>query len=844
MNLLRQPLRSAVGLSAALATLPAAAEVESISAAIVHTEEAPTIDGDLLDWQENSAVHEILSTAGKKVGTFKLAADNSNLYAAFSVTDGSPVKNTSSTVEELLKGGDAVGFMLGSAGGTQVYQRLLASEIDGKPVLIAYRPKWPEKRPHTFSSPVGELPMDYVGPVDGARVAFQKDTKGYTCEMALPWKSLGIQPGFAGEIPFDSQVIFSDPAGTVNVGTAWWHAKGGPGFTTEDLPTEAALYPDTWGKVRMFEQDPGPRIPEKAASAPKVGLPITFELPRDAKASLVIADSTGFIVRELLRAEDHPKGIHTVYWNGRDRHDEPLPPGEYTWRLAFFDGMGVRFHASVGNYARPPFRTADGKGSMGGQHGGPRFVATDKTGVYIINGAEEGHPAMRKIDRDGYTLWKRSMGGFGVGKEVVSDGDSAYIMHSGRREKAINLMRLEIDTGKTRNFANGEEKILVSKNGGQTGGLAIIDGSLYFGLTDQNRIGVMKLSDATMGDPISIEKPVDIASTSDGRLLICSGDAVHLYDPASGKTKPFITGLKDVRTVATDGVGKVYVGDRSDASQIMVFDLKNGEPLATLGKEGGRPETEMNYDPDALRKIKDLAIDSEGSVWAIEDAGLNRVARFSPAGHCELELLGPVAYNTFGPDLDDLSVVYYQPHPKDPLYIKARIDPEKYQADPVRGATDAQKVEAVINFTQDAGSNGVDLMKNTMKNGYGHVVAFTAENGHRYLWRIAKRNRATSPDGAAIFRWQDDRWVPAALVSNKEDIQSWSDLNGDGQVQENERYDPPPTSRFAWLDRKLRLYGHGGTLDPANILENGVPDYRDAKFIPYHGKHGFRLLPR
>ena len=283
--------RLALVLAPFLPVFPAAGQNESISAAIVQTGTPPTIDGDLLDWQENSAVHEILSTAGKKVGTFKLAADKANLYAAFSVTDGSPVKNTSSSVEEILKGGDAVGFMLGSAGGTQVYQRLLASEIDGKPVLIAYRPKWPEKRPHTFSSPVGELPMDYVGPVDGARVAFQKDQKGYTCEMALPWKSLGIQPGFTGEIPFDSQIIFSDPAGTVNVGTAWWHAKGGPGFTTEDLPTEAALYPDTWGKVRMFDQDPGPRIPEKAASAPKVGLPITFELPRDAKASLVIADT-------------------------------------------------------------------------------------------------------------------------------------------------------------------------------------------------------------------------------------------------------------------------------------------------------------------------------------------------------------------------------------------------------------------------------------------------------------------------------------------------------------------------------------------------------------------------
>lgn len=126
-----------------------------------------------------------------------------------------------------------------------------------------------------------------------------------------------------------------------------------------------------------------------------------------------------------------------MYWNGRDRYDEPLPPGEYTWKLAAFEGMGTKFHGSVGNSARPPFRTPDGKGSMGG---------------------------------------------FGA---VVSDGESAYRIHSSRKEQPTTLPRLEIDTGKDIPFANGEKKIEITKKAETIGGIAAVGGRLYYGLTDQ-----------------------------------------------------------------------------------------------------------------------------------------------------------------------------------------------------------------------------------------------------------------------------------------------------------------------------------------------------------------------
>ncbi|MGE9289644.1 MAG: hypothetical protein ACQKBT_01560, partial [Puniceicoccales bacterium] len=427
----------------AIASAPDAngAPNEEVEAAIVRIQVPLSIDGDVSDWEKITALHEIQNLAGETVGTFRLATDGTTLWGTFSVIDDSPLKNQSSTLEELFKGGDAVGILIGSDENDTLQQRILFSQVDGENIVMAYRPRWSQKLPHTFSSPVGDREMEYVGPIEGAHCAFQRSPEGYLVEFSLPLEELGLADQWGPTLPFDAQIISSDPAGTINTGIAWWNARGGPGYTTEDLPTEAGLYPESWGTARVFDSDPGPRIRTPKSVANR-GIPIHFELDRAARVSLIITAPDGWIVQEILRAEKFAKGSHTVYWNGRDRYDEPLPPGKYTWKLAYFEGMGTRFHGSIGNSARPPYRTPDGMGSMGGQHGGSRLLASDEGGIYIVSGAEEGHPAMRKIDREGYTLWKRSMGGFGVGKGIATDDEFAYLLQQ-RRRGELFLVRLD-----------------------------------------------------------------------------------------------------------------------------------------------------------------------------------------------------------------------------------------------------------------------------------------------------------------------------------------------------------------------------------------------------------------
>lgn len=78
-----------------------------------------------------------------------------------------------------------------------------------------------------------------------------------------------------------------------------------------------------------------------------------------------------------------------------NREERIVPAGEYRVVVAQFPKLEAKFLASIGNSASPPYSTADGRGSYGGQHYGPSAVATDETGVFILHAFEEGRGGLR-----------------------------------------------------------------------------------------------------------------------------------------------------------------------------------------------------------------------------------------------------------------------------------------------------------------------------------------------------------------------------------------------------------------------------------------------------------------
>jgi len=185
--------------------------------------------------------------AGSNVAAVQLAWDNASLYARVTVKDDSPMLNNAATPEMMIKNGDVVALCFGG----KVVQKIGIAQLGEETSVVAYRPKSEQKKPYTFESPVSRFTMDYVAPLPEVKAALEKTPDGYRADIAVPWSVLGVAPKPGIEIPFDVQVIFSDPAGSVNAFNTWWHSRGAEASCTVDLPTEARLYPDMWGTLML-----------------------------------------------------------------------------------------------------------------------------------------------------------------------------------------------------------------------------------------------------------------------------------------------------------------------------------------------------------------------------------------------------------------------------------------------------------------------------------------------------------------------------------------------------------------------------------------------------------------
>ena len=824
----------------------AAEPAADLPAAFVRVQQAPAIDGDGRDWAGIKAEQEItLPGRAEPVARFKVAWDEQAFYVLLTVKDDSPMKNGSTVFQELLKGGDAIGICFGGTDGTPASQRIMLALVNGKPEVLAMRPQWPDKaHPYTyFTQAAGKVPMDFVWRLPEAKLAVKTFRGGYTAEVAIPANVLGFQPTAGLLLSFDVQVIFSDAAGSLNAATAWWHSTGNGPMCTVDIATEARLYPEAWGRARLYVADPGPRVRVgSAAGKTEAGVPISFSLPRDARVTLNVMDDTGWVVRELLRVEPLKKGEHTVYWDGRDRWGSPMPAGKYRWRMAYLDGIKAAFAASVGNSGRPPYRTPDGLGSIGGAHGGPMAVAADTEGVYMLNGGEEGQKVLRKIDpATGKALWFASCGTFGNGQAMAADGKFAYMVYSGPYSDGTRLARLDAKTGRNAPIGPKNDPVVIGDK--PVAGLAIANGKAYFSVTADNRIGVVDLATGDLGKDIPLPAPAGLCKLDDAALLVCSQTQVLKLSLETGQVAPLITGLAAPRAVALDAGGTIYVSDLGASQQIKTF-AAAGKLLATIGKPGGRALNVPKYDPLEFRNVTGLAIGPDGNLWLVEYFQPRRYAKLTRDGKWLEDFYGP-NNGGFIVDLDDPRTLYFGSLVREDIYhsyqeqgslkwVQTTIDYDAYTKapDPSKGFT----VKAIHTLSP----NGIDYSA-TPDYFSGQAVwgetlrsyIFTATNGKRYLWRTP-----------GLWVWSDARWKPAAIVGTK-DAPFWSDANGDGLAQPEEvSKDAVPVNNIHYIDRNLILYGMGGTLKPARVDARGVPFYAGGTFTPFFKDEQPPLLHR
>jgi hypothetical protein len=216
------------------------------------------IDGKCDDWSFAPNV------AWDRDGQFPVAVrcgyDANNLYLSYEVRDDSPWINSGRDWTTLFKTGDSIDLQLGADPKAALGRRepavgdvrLLIAPMQGKPLAVLYRHKIGSNQgnPVTFKSPWRSVTVDSVDRLPEAQIVVDTQASGYTVEVSVPLRLLGIEPN-KGPILADFGVLYSDEPGQITSLRSYW-SNSGTGLVN-DIPGEVMLSPDAWGTLGFGE---------------------------------------------------------------------------------------------------------------------------------------------------------------------------------------------------------------------------------------------------------------------------------------------------------------------------------------------------------------------------------------------------------------------------------------------------------------------------------------------------------------------------------------------------------------------------------------------------------------
>jgi hypothetical protein len=135
----------------------------------------------------------------------------------------------------------------------------------------------------------------------------------------------------------------------------------------------------------------------------KLGTALTFSVsvPGPGPASLAIYDETAErIVRSLWYGADQEAGEVEARWDGTDEQGEPVPAGDYTWKVLQGGAVTGRYLSTIGN-GRQPWMPDD----VGGYNvENTQDVAVDDDGFVYVCGLGHGRAVM-KLSPEGKIVW-------------------------------------------------------------------------------------------------------------------------------------------------------------------------------------------------------------------------------------------------------------------------------------------------------------------------------------------------------------------------------------------------------------------------------------------------------
>ena len=585
----------------------------------------------------------------------------------------------------------------------------------------------------------------------------------------------------------------------------------------------------------------------KQAGEYKPPLAIRFTMPAAGWATLVIEDSEGKRVRNLVADTWFDKGENIVGWDGSDdlgrdldapRHGvymipaHLVAPGRYQVRGLWRKQVDLRYEFPVYTAGNPPWNTADTSGGWLANHTAPGAVAfvpdmgDGRPAVLIGSYVSEGTAGLAWVDLQGHKLkgktwiggaWTgaqhlaRDAGPRPVPKTVAYAAASWSIEENPRGAKSpageIRVTAITVDGDKpVTRFTFTPPPGIESAPAGEArwerhlGGLAACNGLVAFSMPV---LGQIVLIDAQTGRTFAtakIQTPRGLAFDGQGRLLAVSGRrlvrlAVDPNDPQKlGPAETLVAeaagtpALEEPQGLCLDSAGDLYVSDRGTAHQVKVFSPQ-GKLLRTIGKRG--LPAAGPYDPQQMNNPLGLTVDGHGRLWvAEEDFQPKRVSVWNPDGTLWRAFYGPPEYGGGGRiDPYDPNRFYY-------LGMEFRLDWRQGRDELVRVLDRCRPNDPMRAFRAGMPEMPVELggrhyftnCYNSNPTGGCPVAMIWLDRGGTAV-PVASLGRA---DLWELFKGDAfrPRW-PAGVDLTKDPWRNpamfvWSDLNGDGQVQPEE----------------------------------------------------------
>jgi len=611
------------------------------------------------DWKSEAFVeiYEDTSLKDRFLVKVAFAYDFENLYIAAEFIDESPLVNKIHPGVEPSKGWSGDSFQIRIIADSGVRHPIAANVANSD--IIIHLTMWLYSE---LSLPAVDVRygMNYQpGPVligNSSGLVFKKSENvipgGYIMKAKIPWKAIGVK---TPPSPGDKWVMTIQPLWANQNGDLVHHffdciSRGayqfegtegwGEGRFLSLGQTDVAFQEQVdWQKSRENKERAYEQIHKARNTSPKgdkeIGLTapklekkdgilsITYTISQGAYVSMAVAREDGYLIKTLLTKEWREKGIHIEEWKGQDEDGEDIPTGKYKIKMLAHHGITPRYVTTVMNSGTPSWRTEDGKGSWGGDHGNPVDIATDKKGnKYILWSAAEAGDQLICLDVNDQKQWGIRLEFGDYAASLCVQGDELYVGTFVEKNKNI-LICLDAKTGERKSFENGQKRLLLSEvkdmNLPNLGGITSDELNIYCALEQKNRVlGV----DRKSGKPkyaFEVKSPRALAINQDRSILyVMTADKVMPLDLKNAKLGgPIITGLDDAQDIVLTDNGRFLISQRGKTMQVGIWTEK-GMHLNTIGIKGGRPNL-GRYKPEGLLNPKGLSVDNVGGVWVAED---------------------------------------------------------------------------------------------------------------------------------------------------------------------------------------------------------------------------------